>query len=390
MSLPHDTQPTSSTTSIDRRGTTRSPSPKIAFVSTNFPAHSRSASPGQAKAVQNITRQVIRRLSSLQHAEVLEMPNENENEHDDDELLSGRDTPSTASPPREGSPEYTNGVDYQTNGRVGNGNGKVQVPAKKIDWEIPRKVLHSSIGFLTLYLWTSQGSPKAVVVVLWTAFAVILPADFIRLRWPAHVPSHHSPTLKLNSCQDSVNGVVWYILGVNFALTAYPLDVATVAILILSWADTAASTVGRMFGSVTPRLPSRLPFLRLPLAPRKSLAGFVAACVTGTLIAIGFWKWIAPLRHDTQDISWTWDNGVSPALVSPAVKDWCQGLLGGACSLGNVTSGWVGLGLIGVMAGLVSGVAEALDLGSLDDNLTLPIIAGGCILGSLKLMSLLS
>lgn len=174
-----------------------------------------------------------------------------------------------------------------------------------------------------------------------------------------------------------MNGVVWYILGVNFALTAYPLDVATVAILMyvpcgplfvsfliligrLSWADTAASTVGRMFGSVTPRLPSRLPFVRLPLAPRKSLAGFVAACVTGTLIAIGFWKWIAPLRHDTQDISWTWDNGVSPALVSPAVKDWCQGLLGGACSLGNVTSGWVGLGLIGVMAGLVSGVAEAL------------------------------
>lgn len=72
----------------------------------------------------------------------------NENEHDDDELLSGRDTPSTASPPREGSPEYTNGADHQTNGRVGNGNGngKVQVPAKKIDWEIPRKVLHSSIG----------------------------------------------------------------------------------------------------------------------------------------------------------------------------------------------------------------------------------------------------
>ncbi len=152
MSLPHDrdTQPTSSTTSIDRRATTRSPSPKIAFVSTNFPPRRRSKSPGQATAVQNITRQVIRRLSSLQHVEVLEMLNENE--HDDDELLSGRDTPSTASPPREGSPgiaeEYTNGVGHEINGRVGNGtaNGKVQASAKKIDWEIPRKVLHSSIG----------------------------------------------------------------------------------------------------------------------------------------------------------------------------------------------------------------------------------------------------
>lgn len=73
----------------------------------------------------------------------------NETEHDDDELHSGRDTPSTASPPREGSPgisdEYTNGVEHE---RVGNGtaNGKLQASAQKIDWEIPRKVLHSSIG----------------------------------------------------------------------------------------------------------------------------------------------------------------------------------------------------------------------------------------------------
>lgn len=32
--------------------------------------------------------------------------------------------------------------------------------------------------------------------------------------------------------QKSVNGVVWYILGVNFALSCYPQDVATVAILM--------------------------------------------------------------------------------------------------------------------------------------------------------------
>ena len=32
--------------------------------------------------------------------------------------------------------------------------------------------------------------------------------------------------------QNSINGVVWYILGVNFALSFYPQDVATVAILM--------------------------------------------------------------------------------------------------------------------------------------------------------------
>ena len=67
--------------------------------------------------------------------------------------------------------------------------------------------------------------------------------------------------------------------------------------------------------------------------------------------------------------------------------------------------GWIGLGAIGVVAGIVSGVAEALgkvllhhgggfdlanekqDLGQLDDNLTLPIISGGCILVFFKLIA---
>lgn len=84
-----------------------------------------------------------------------------------------------------------------------NGNGvpsKVQV--KKIDWEVPRKVLHSSIGmyrfrvsdllvahgssgFFTVYLYVSQGSPDRIIMVLWAALAlVIAPADLLRLNYP--------------------------------------------------------------------------------------------------------------------------------------------------------------------------------------------------------------
>jgi diacylglycerol kinase (CTP) len=84
--------------------------------------------------------------------------------------------------------------------------------AKKIDWEIPRKALHSSIGmsrdfmtpswhsmarppffrladgsisgFVTLYLYASHGSPERVVVVLSSALLIIVPADFLRLNYP--------------------------------------------------------------------------------------------------------------------------------------------------------------------------------------------------------------
>ncbi|KAI0701856.1 hypothetical protein BC835DRAFT_183318 [Cytidiella melzeri] len=39
--------------------------------------------------------------------------------------------------------------------------------AAPIDWEIPRKTLHSSIGFLTLYLYFSHGSPNMPVFEMW-------------------------------------------------------------------------------------------------------------------------------------------------------------------------------------------------------------------------------
>jgi len=116
------------------------------------------------------------------------------------------------------------------------------------------------------------------------------------------------------------------------------------AIPRLSWADTAASTIGRLWGSKTPPLPSHLPILRLPFAARKSSAGFLAATVTGACISAGFWGLLAPIRTNPADVSWIWDTGVSNSTQA------------GLTSL----SGWVGLGIIAVFAGLVGGIAEAL------------------------------
>jgi len=51
---------------------------------------------------------------------------------------------------------------------------------------------------------------------------------------------------------------------------------------MLSWVDTAASTVGRTLGRYTPALPSMF-------APRKSLAGFLGAVAMGWIAATYFW-----------------------------------------------------------------------------------------------------
>jgi diacylglycerol kinase (CTP) len=250
-----------------------------------------------------------------------------------------------------------------------------KIPTKlKPNLEIPRKVLHASIGFFTLYLYLSQGDVRTILLVLWMALAVIVPTEFLRFKSPTFERLYEQILgfLMRESEKNSINGVVWYILGINFALSFYPQDVATVAILILSWADTAASTIGRLFGSYTPKLPSRVPFLRLPLAPHKSLAGFLAATVTGASIAFGFWGSIAGMRNGGRDVVWSWDEGVRGFAHTGAMA----------------AGGPVGLSVISAVAGVVSGVAEALDLGSIDDNLSLPIISGFCILGFMKVLGL--
>lgn len=124
----------------------------------------------------------------------------------------------------------------------------------------------------------------------------------------------------------------------------------------LAWADTAASTFGRLFGSRTPPLPQRLPLLRLPFAPRKSLAGFAAASVTGAFSAMYFWKFVAPARPG--DLSWQWDGGVSRSTFHGS--EWLRSLLMNVGVKGLETGGWLGLGAVGIVAGLVAGVAEAL------------------------------
>ncbi|EKM74635.1 hypothetical protein AGABI1DRAFT_116813 [Agaricus bisporus var. burnettii JB137-S8] len=341
---------------------------------------SRSRSPMLALTSAAITSKVIKRLEGLTHLEMLgvtsipeddteDIPSSNvsdtEREKDDDEALEAERLVLVVDE-HEVTPQPT--VDAKKE-------------KKKVDWEVPRKLLHSSIGFFTLYLYVTEGDVSKVVLTLWSSLCIIVPADAFRLRWPTFERLYERLLgfLMRESEKKSTNGVIWYILGVNFALQFYPRDVATVAILILSWADTAASTIGRLYGPSSPRLPSSIPLLppplsslpllchlRLPLAPRKSVAGFMAASFTGTCIAIAFWAWIAPMRFGGKELVWSFEKGVTGT---------------------GTLSGWLGLSIVGLVAGLISGVAEAMDLGSLDDNLTLPIVSGGCILGFLKFAS---
>ncbi|KAL0581661.1 Diacylglycerol kinase [Marasmius crinis-equi] len=372
--------PTMGSRTLSQRSTSSAKTQSSASpVPTSPPTFKRrrslSAEPG---GVQSITRKVIKKLEELSgHPDEVE-GEDNESDRSDDKDVEGEEREEVVNELLTESIGGVHGTGSVSSAKVVVVGPSASVP-KKVDWEIPRKVLHSSIGFFTIYLYVSQGNPNAVVLVLWSALAVIAPADFLRLRFPKFERLYEKCLgfLMRESEKHTTNGVTWYIIGVNFALMFYPLDVATVAILILSWADTAASTIGRLWGYLTPRLPTHIPLIpfspvRLPLAPRKSLAGFLAAFATGSAIAAGFWGWMAPMRTNKDDITWWFDGGVSGGQP------------------GYSFGGWIGLALISVCAGMISAVAEALDLGSLDDNLTLPIISGGCLFGLFKLLGVAS
>ncbi|WVQ76943.1 hypothetical protein IAR50_006622 [Cryptococcus sp. DSM 104548] len=224
-------------------------------------------------------------------------------------------------------------------------------PTKVVDWEIPRKAFHSSIGFLTLFLRYLDPPSLGPLIKTLTALLVgVSVTDFFRLRYPAFAEIWElvAGFLMRESERDKVNGVVWYLIGVIWVLMLYPRDVAVVAILTLSWSDTTASTIGRLWGRYTPPLPSHFPGIRLlPFAPRKSLAGFLAASVTGFLIGTVFW--------------WNGSGGEWTVLD---VEDFGHGY-------------W-GLWVTGLVVGVGGAVVEALDLG-VDDNLTLPILSGALV-----------
>ena len=154
------------------------------------------------------------------------------------------------------------------------------------------------------------------------------------------------------------NGVIWYLLGAWSVLRFLPKDVGVMGVLLLSWCDTAASTMGRLYGRYTPRI-----------REGKSLAGSAAAAAVGMVTAGLFWGWAVP-RY-----GWDEDFMFHGTLTLPAVMR--HGLLGWIKSDGQgVMGGWLALGVVSVYSGLVASISEVVDLFGWDDNLTIPVLSG--------------
>ncbi|KAH8670445.1 phosphatidate cytidylyltransferase-like protein [Tricladium varicosporioides] len=236
--------------------------------------------------------------------------------------------------------------------------------------EVPRKVLHVSIGFFVIWAYVHGLQTSNITPYLMGALIPIATVDYARFSYPSfnRLYVRVCGALMRESEYQGWNGVIWYLLGAWIVLWFFPKDVGVMGVLLLSWCDTAASTVGRAYGRYTPRI-----------RRGKSLAGSFAAFVVGVITAVGFWGWLAP-RTGLRPADIDWPFMFTGTLTLP-------GVLRNAVSLteaqASIAGGWA-LGVMSLWTGLVAAGSEVVDIFGWDDNLTIPVLSGIGMWGFLK------
>lgn len=211
--------------------------------------------------------------------------------------------------------------------------------------EIPRKLLHVSIGFITLYFYTIDLSTQLFVPYLTTACGIIFSLDLLRFR------SEEFNRLYCNAVGflmrekevNGYNGVIWYLLGLSIAFKPFPKDIGVMAVLLLSWSDTAASTIGRAYGYLTPKI-----------ARNKSLAGSIAAFVIGVVSCLVFYGFFIPKYQHLDDVMWSSDKS------------------------------YLSLTTYSIACGFIAALSEGIDILNWDDNFTIPTFSSVFLYGLVK------
>ncbi|KAI8987420.1 hypothetical protein BDF20DRAFT_814864 [Mycotypha africana] len=208
--------------------------------------------------------------------------------------------------------------------------------------ELPRKLFHCSIGFLVVYLYTHGVTREDVYPILSLALSIVYSGELLRFNFEWFNKIYCKvlgSIMRPTEVRDRLNGTVYYLIGCIVALYFFPTDLAALSILYLSWADPIASLIGRSFGKYTPKIGGS--------HSKKSLAGSLAALVTGALVTYLYF-------------------GTSPFAMCATSYN----------ALLSIVPLWV----LSLYGGLVAAFSEGVSdlcpyLANVDDNLSIPVIS---------------
>ncbi len=110
--------------------------------------------------------------------------------------------------------------------------------------ELKRKMVHltSIIIVLTYYYFGKQ----AVLSLLTVILIMILELEYFRIEWGKKLPLVHS--LFRTKETDRLGGHVFFIIGSIIAISVFPKEIASAAVLMTTFGDASAAIFGKAFG----------------------------------------------------------------------------------------------------------------------------------------------
>lgn len=182
-----------------------------------------------------------------------------------------------------------------------------------------------------LYLYKNGYDTSDIYPILTAYLALVVAGELLRFSFDGFNVLYCNvmgPLMRKTEIHSRVNGVVYYLMGCIFALYFFPRDLASLAIVYLSWADPTASICGRLWGKYTPKF------------GKKSLAGSLGAVAVGALVTYFFFAAAWPVS--------SYDSSRSS----------------------------IPLAVLALYGGCVAAFSEALgDCLGLDDNLVIPALS---------------
>lgn len=207
--------------------------------------------------------------------------------------------------------------------------------------EVPRKLFHSVTGFFSIWLYVNGYNAAIFTKPFIMVGSFMLVVEVLRFRYQ----KVNLMVFKLfgfmmrESEHQTYNGTLYFLFGLILTTASLPKDLCLMTNMLLSWADTSASIVGREWGKYT-----------VSLKRGKSLAGSIASFVTGVFVCYLQYAYLIPKYHHLVD---------SPGEV-----------------LWSPESSKLSIHVFAAATGLIASVSEFIDLWGLDDNFTIPTLSG--------------